>query len=342
MKKYRIGLVGCGGIANSHIRGYRAVASELGEVVAGCDLNEKTVNSFCDTYGVPHRFTDARDLIESGEVDVIVLLTPPDARGEIIFPAAEKGIHLLVEKPFAENLDDAVSFVEAAERGGAILAVSQQFRFMPEATAAKEIITSGEIGDVSYISHDHYQNRTRTRGWRKDEERLEISIFSIHLLDRMRWLVGRPPETVRALTRHWDEQVRGETFTALIVHFAEDVVGTMISNWHSLTIPECRLRIDGTAGSLLVQKKSATADQYNLTMQRLDGEIKQQECSGEDIFRPAIGKSMRELLLAVDAGREPIHSGRDNLQTMAIVDAAYLSASQDAQVEINDVWSTMC
>ena len=61
-------------------------------------------------------------------------------------------------------------------------------------------------------------------------------------------------------------------------------------------------------------------------------------CSGEDIFRPAIGESMRELLLAVDAGREPIHSGRDNLQTMAIVDAAYLSASSGAQVEIADLW----
>ena len=337
MEKYRIGLVGCGGIAHSHIKGYRTVANELGEVVAGCDLNIETLNSFCDTYSVPHRFTNTRELIESGEVDVITLLTPPSARGEIIFPAAESGIHILVEKPFAENLTDAVSFVEAAERGGVVLAVSQQFRFMPEALAAKEIITSGEIGDVRYISHDQYQNRTRTRGWRKDEERLEISIFSIHLLDRMRWLVGQPPETVRALTRHWDEQVRGETFSALIVHFAGDIVGTMVSNWHSLTIPECRLRIDGTAGSILVQKKSATADQYTLVVQRLDGEMEQRDCSGENIFRPAIGESMRQLLLAINTDSEPIHSGRDNLQTMAIVDAAYLSASSGAQVEIADL-----
>ena len=340
MKKYRIGLVGCGGIARSHIEGYRAVADELGEVVAGCDLNRETLNSFCDTYGVPHRFTNACDLIESGEVDVITLLTPPSARGEIIFPAAENGVHILVEKPFAENLADAVSFVEAAERAGVVLAVSQQFRFMPDALAVKEIITSGEIGDVRYISYDQYQNRTRVGGWRKDEERLEISIFSIHLLDRMRWLVGQPPETVKALTRHWDEQVRGETFTALIVHFSGDIVGTMVSNWHSLTIPECRLRVDGTTGSLLLQKRSATVDQYTMIVQQLGGEPEHRDYSGGDIFRSAIGESMRCLLLAVDTDSEPTHSGRDNLQTMAIVDAAYLSASRGAQVEIADLWST--
>ncbi|MFQ6039704.1 MAG: Gfo/Idh/MocA family protein [Candidatus Poribacteria bacterium] len=225
MQKYRIGLVGCGGIAHSHINGYQTVAGELGEVVAGCDLNREILDPFCDRYDVPHRFTNVQDLINSGEVDVITLLTPPSVREEVIFPAAESGVHLLVEKPFAENIADAVSFVEAAERGGVVLAVSQQFRFMPE-------------------------------------------------------------------------------------------------------------------GSLLLQKRSATVDQATLRVHRLDGEIEQRDCSGENIFRSAIGESMRRLLLAVDTGTEPTHSGRDNLQTMSIVDAAYLSASCGEQVEIADVWST--
>ena len=56
------------------------------------------------------------DMIASGEVDVISLLTPPAVRHDVIFPAIEKGIHLLVEKPFGETSSDAVSFVEAAEK----------------------------------------------------------------------------------------------------------------------------------------------------------------------------------------------------------------------------------
>ena len=70
VQKYRIGIVGCGGIARRHIEGYRAVAGEIGEVVAGCDPNRETLDNFCATYNITHRFSDAQELIASGEVDV--------------------------------------------------------------------------------------------------------------------------------------------------------------------------------------------------------------------------------------------------------------------------------
>jgi len=339
MNKYRIGIVGCGGIARAHIEGYRTVAKDLCEVVAGCDPNKKSLDDFCNKYDIPHRFTSTQELIESEEVDVISLLTPPAVRGEVIFPAIEYGIHLLVEKPFAENMADAVSFVEAAGRASTTLAVNQQLRFMKDSLAVREIIAAGEIGEVRFIAHDHFQNRTRTSGWRKDEARLEISIFSIHVLDRIRWLCGRPPESVTAATRYWSDQVRGETFTALTIQFVGGAVGTMVSNWHSLTIPECRLRIDGTAGSLLSQKQAITANDATLTVHRLGGEIERRDYSQENAFVIAMGESMKRLLIGIDTNSAPPHSGRDNLQTMAIVDAAYLSASRGGErVEIAEVW----
>jgi predicted dehydrogenase len=274
----------------------------------------------------------------SGEVDVISLLTPPAVRGEVILPAVERGIHLLVEKPFAEKMADAVAFVRAAEARGVTLAVNQQFRFTRDVAAARELIASGELGEVRLVAHDQFQNRTRVPGWRAEEERLEISIFSIHILDRVRWLAGRLPEAVTAATRYWNPDVRGETFTALTIQFEGGAIGTMVSNWHSLALPECRLRVDGTAGSLLSVKPSATADECMLRVHRADGELEQRECSQPNTFRRAIGESMRQLLSAVDAGTEPPHSGRDNLQTMAIVDAAYLSASRGGErVEIAEV-----
>jgi len=336
MKKFRIGIVGCGGIAHAHIQGYKTVANELCEVVAGCDPNENTLNGFCDKYELPHRFTDTEQLIGSGEVDIISLLTPPSVRGKVIFPAVEQGIHILVEKPFANNLADAVSFVEAAEEAEIILAVNQQLRFMPDILMAKELIDSGAIGEVRFISHDHFQNRTRVGGWRKDENRLEISIFSIHVLDRIRWLAGQRPQAVNAITRYWNEDVMGETFTALSIQFAEGAIGKMVSNWHSLTMPECKLRIDGTEGSLVSVKKSITSDYCQLTLHKVGGEIEQHDCSRENNFQTAMGESMKRLIKAIGKGTKPPHSGIDNLETMAIVDSAYLSASQDGKlVEIS-------
>jgi predicted dehydrogenase len=339
MKKWRIGIIGCGGIAHAHINGYRAIAGDTCNVVAGCDPDEGRLESFCDRYGVAHRFGTARELLESDEVDVISLLTPPAVRAEAIFPAAERGIHMLVEKPFAESIGDALAFVEAAEQGSATLAVNQSLRFMPDVLAAREIIAAGEIGDVRVIAHDHFQNRTRTEGWRKDEERLEISIFSIHVLDRIRWLCGKLPEAVAATIRHWDEDVRGETFTALTIQFEGGAVGSMVSSWHAFGIPECRLRVDGTAGSIFSKKEAVLSDEATLTVHRLGEAAERREILLENAGTMNMGESMALLLSAIRGGEQPHHSGRDNLQTMAIVDAAYLSASRGgARVEIEEVW----
>ena len=338
MNGFRIGIIGCGGIANRHIAGYRKVARDLGEVVAGCDVDKETLNGYCDKYDIPHRFTNAADMIASGEVDVISLLTPPAVRHDAIFPAIEEGIHLLVEKPFGECLSDAVSFVEAAERAGVTLAVNHQLGFMEDVVALRRAVDSGAIGEARYISHDELKNRTRVRGWRSREQRLEISIFSIHLIDRIRTLAGSPPQKISATTRHWNPDVRGETFASLIVQFENGIVGTMISNWHSLGLSECRLRIDGTKGSALSVKKIVLSDEATLQIQPLNGKMETHTFHRKDAFTHAMGESMKHLLDSARRGAEPIHSGRGNLHTMQIVDAAYLSAERGGgMVEVDEI-----
>jgi len=338
MNGYRIGIVGCGGIANRHIAGYRMVAHDLGDVVAGCDPNTETLNAYCDKYDIPNRFTNPADMIASGEVDVISLLTPPVVRHDVIFPAIEKGIHLLVEKPFGESLSDAVSFVEAAEKAGVTLAVNHQMGFMKDMVAIREVVGAGDIGDVRYIAHDEYQNRTRVRGWRSEEKRLEISIFSIHLLDRIRMLAGSPPKTVSAALRHWNPDVKGETCTSLIVQFENGTIGSMVSNWHALTLPECRLRVDGTKGSVLSHKQAILADGATLRIHRTDGELEERDCSQKEAMSMCMGESMKHLMESARRGAEPLHCGRGNLHTMQIVDAAYLSAERDgAMVEVEEI-----
>ena len=332
MAKYKIGLVGCGGIANRHIQGCRSVLGDLGEVVAGCDPNTETLNSFCDKYDLSLRFTDIESLIGSGEVDAIALLTPPAVRSEVIFPAVERGIHLLVEKPFGETYAEAVSFVEAAEQAGTVLAINHELGFMKDVQRMHETVAAGTIGDVRYIAHDQFQNRTRVRGWRSQEERLEISIFSIHLVDRIRKLADSPPKSVSGVMRKWNPEVKGETCTSLTVQFESGSIGTMVSNWHALTIPENRFRVDGTEGTMLSVKKAAVANEATLHIETLDGKVEQLNCSEDDAFTKSFGESMRQVLLSANSGQEPSHSGRGNLHTMQIVDAAYLSAERGGEL----------
>jgi len=339
MAGHRIGIIGTGGIARVHANGYKAVLGDLGQVVAGCDPDRARLDDFCDRNDLSLRFSTTDELIRSGEIDTIALLTPPAVRHEVIGPAAERGIHMLIEKPFGECLGDAISFVDAAEDGGVQLAVNQELRFMPAAQRAFDIASSGGIGDVRLVAHDHFQNRTSVGGWRASEKRLEISIFSIHLLDKIRWVAGKPPVAVTCPTRAWNSEVGGETFSALTVQFEDGVMGTMVSNWHSPRVPECRLRVDGVEGSIVATKRALVDGDATLRVERADGAAETYTYRLGDALAYTMGRSMRALLEAVDAGVEAPHSGLDNLQTMAIVDAAYLSAARDGgRVEIAEVW----
>ena len=338
MSRHRIGIVGTGGIAHAHIQGYRTVAGDLGDVVAGCDPDADRLAAYCDQHDVPLRFSNASDLIDSGEVDIIALLTPPAVRAEVIEPACNAGIHMLVEKPFGERYADARSFTEMAERAPVKMAINHELRFNRDVLALRDAIAAGRLGDILSVVHDHYYDRRNTRGWRADVERLEIAIFSIHVIDRIQWLAGVEPVAVTAMTRHWIPTVRGESFTALTIEFERDIVGSMVSSWNANRLPECRLRVDGTAGSALSLKDQVAGDSCELLIHTDDGELERLDMGQENAFVTSMGESMRRLLLAVDSGSEPDHSARDNLKTMAIMDAAYLSASRGgARVEISEV-----
>ena len=89
---------------------------------------------------------------------------------------------------------------------------------------------------------------------------------------------------------------------------------------------------------LLSVKKSITSNECTLTLQPVDGEAESKDCSRQNAFTMAMGESMKRLVQAIDTGRQPPHSGRDNLETMAIVDAAYLSASRGgAKVDVDEI-----
>ena len=327
---YRIGLVGTGGVAKAHFAGYQAILGDRAKVVAGCDPNRATLTAYCDERNIPLRFTDAKSLLDSGEVDVIVLLTAPEIRAEYIYPALEKGIHVLVEKPFGNSYAECCSYVDAADRSNATLAVSQNLRFYPDIEWARDKVSRGELGELTYIAHDHFQWRMKTEGWRKTETRLEIAVFSIHILDRIRWVAGLVPERMSALTRKsWQtaDAPSGEIFTNLRIEFENGAIGQMTSSWYSRET-ESKLRVDGKLASLVATRSSATAPEGHGSITYDDGSSQKEKFSRVDAGRKAFGYSLKELLDAIDEEREPIHSGRDNLQTMTIVDGAYLSAAR--------------
>lgn len=330
--RLRVGIVGTGWVANQHVTAYRQVADALVDVVAACDPRADVLEAFTTRHGIRQGFVSASELIASAEVDALVLLTPPSVRDEIIFPAIERGIHLLIEKPFGTTGPSAVRYTEAAEAGGITLAVGQNFRWFPEYQWLSERLTRDDIGALTYIEARSFQNRIQAPGvWRAQERKLEMAIYSVHLIDRLQWIAGSAPVAVSATTRRAPgSDLPGEQSTSLLVEFADGFLGHMTSTWLSKGLYVNDFRVDTSTGSAHVRRDlpmhgDATA------VAEFNGEREEavfQDSPEKPHGTLSYGYSMREFALALREGREPIHSGRDNLKTMGIMEGAYLSAAR--------------
>lgn len=332
-ERLRLGLVGCGWVAHQHIAGARGVAADVVEVTAAADPREAVRDDFSDRYGIAHRFSDARAMIASGTVDALALLTPPGVRAEVIDPALEAGIHVLIEKPFAQTAADAVVFADAADAAGVTMAVSQNFRWFPEYPWLHERVRRPDAGGITFLEARTFQDRPQAPGvWRAEETKLEMAIFSVHLIDRLRWISPEPPVSVRALTRRRrGSSLLGEQFSSLLIEFGGGVVGVMTSSWTSRHLPTNTFRVDTLTGSAVVERSAPMAGQAIGTAifgGQEPEKVRFVEHRTGEHSALSYGSSTREFALAVRDRRAPTHSARDNLQTMGLMEAAYLSASR--------------
>ena len=337
----RIGLVGAGWVARQHIAGVAAVCAGRAEVVAVCDPDPVALDTFTAAHPGVEGFARVGDLLDraggGAGVDALLVLTPPAVRDEVVDPALQRGVALLVEKPFAGSGAHAVGLVRRAEAAGVPLAVSQNFRWYPEQQWLAEILRTGDLGAVHLLEHRSFQDRPQAPGvWRAGEERLEMAIFSVHLIDRLQWIAPSPPRTVSALTRRDPASgLPGEQLAALLVSFDDGLVATMTSSWRARGLPVQELRVDGERGAARATREHPMAGPATGEFQLRAGAVWREAFDDDGPVTRAhlsYGASTAALLDALDredpASSQPPHSGRDNLRTMGIMDAAYLSAAR--------------
>ena len=153
-KKFRIGFIGCGWIAGSHITALLKQPDV--EIVAGCDLVPGKAKAFFEKYGVEGVKTDYADHKEmiddkSLALDAVTICTYNRQHAEPAIYALDNGLHVLLEKPFTVTLDEAVEVVKAEKRSGKVLSIGFQPRMDANMQQIKKICESGELGQIYYI-----------------------------------------------------------------------------------------------------------------------------------------------------------------------------------------------
>jgi predicted dehydrogenase len=157
----RVGVVGCGKIAETHLPYIRKAG---GEIVGIADLSSVQANDLADRFGVQRIYRTARELLDTERPDVVHVLTPPHTHAAVAVETLERGVHTLIEKPMAIDVDEAEAIAKAARASGALLTVDHNRLFDPVMLEARRLRDEGHLGEI--VAIESYQSgHASERNW---------------------------------------------------------------------------------------------------------------------------------------------------------------------------------
>ena len=338
-----IGCVGAGFImADCHLPSYRAAGFN---VVGLHSRSPERVEAVAARQGL-QRFPSLAALLADERVEVVDIAVPPDQQMAVIervcqAPRRVRGI--LAQKPLGRDLAEAVEAVEMCAAAGVTLAVNQNMRYDQSIRACRTLLDRGHLGEPVLATIDlraipHWMPWQAALGW------CTLRIMSIHHLDTFRYLFGDPAR-IYASVRPDPRTVFAHT-DGICLYILEYENGLRCSGWDDVWSGPARegaaeakgihWRIEGTRGLALgtigwPDYPLGSPSTIRFTTLDAPGEWSAPTWT-ERWFPDAFAGPMGCLLNALATGEEPLLGGRDNLRTMALVEAAYLSAAQHTAI----------
>ena len=326
----KIGLIGCGGITEHHLKAYRQAEWD---VVAFFDANPGAARSRRDEFYPQARVAaTADDLLGDPEIGVVDIATHPQAREGLIIRAADAGKHILSQKPFATDLETGRRLVRHVAAAGVKMAVNQNGRWAPYFSYMRHAVRSGLIGEVGSVHMVLNWDHTWTAGTPFEEiHHLMLYDFGIHWIDAARsFFGGADAVSVSAsLARFPDQPVKPPLLASVAISFPQGMA-TLAFNGCSRCGARETCTITGTRGTL--HAVGAICGISSVEVHSAEG-VATAELAGSwfpDGFRGCMG----ELLCAIEEDREPENSAADNLGSLAIVFAAMRSADEGRPVAL--------
>ena len=219
MKTLKVGIVGCGSIANGkHLPAMKRHGGF--EIVAFCDLIQERAQKTKEEYGTEDArvYTDFQELVKE-DLDAVYVLTPNNAHAPAAIAALKAGKNVMCEKPMAKTYAEAKAMVEAAKESGKLLTIGYQNRYRKDSTFLKRFCEDGEMGEI-YFAKAHAIRRRAVPTWGVfiDEEKQgggPLIDIGTHALDLTLWMMDNyEPASVTGSTfrKLADQKETGNAF----------------------------------------------------------------------------------------------------------------------------------
>jgi predicted dehydrogenase len=337
-----IGIVGAGGIVNyAHLPAYKKAGFK---VVGIADKNHEQAERTAKEHGIPKVYATVGELLSDREVEIADVAVYPAQQVEIVAQATGAGKHLLCQKPFADEYAKAVRSVQLAEEAKVKIAVNQQMRWDAGIRCARLLIDEGWLGTPTYATIQvHCKTDWSLWPWIYQGKRLEIMFHSIHYIDSLRYLFGEPVTVFTSGTRAPGETTQAETKTLTIWEYPSGLqvlIDVCHTTWQD--DPYAIFRFEGTEGvikgtiGLMYNYPSGRPDTLEFMSKRNPGYWFSARLQSMWIPDAFVGP-MASLMCAIEDNSEAETSGQDNLHTLQIVFAEYLSMAEKRAVRPEEI-----
>ena len=192
--KFRVGVIGCGGIAQVHMEAY-AEMPEV-EVVACCDIVQARLDTMREKWGVERGYIDWKDMLKKEKLDAVDVCTPNGVHCAPVVDACNAGLHAMVEKPMAMNPAECEEMIAAAKKKKVKLAVGFQYRYNPKTDFLKNAADKSILGDIMVVKCTALRRRGIPNWGVFGQKELQgggpMIDIGVHILETAHFLMGEP------------------------------------------------------------------------------------------------------------------------------------------------------
>ena len=251
------------GLGHLHPAGYMGLFAQCPRtrVVAACDGEQALVDGFCKEFGI-RGYTDLEALLGAEALDIAAIFLPHSECAAAAIRCAEKGIHLLVEKPIARTVDEVIEVAEAAKRHNVRITTGYCWRYHPVVRAMKDLLEQGVLGRIVSVEARLAAGRVErylkgNAGWMLEKARSgggPMYNLGVHWIDLLLYLLDDRIEEVCAVNTQSSKMYDIEDSSVALLKFAKGAVGVLSTSY---IVPDCYpngrdlyIGIKGTEGVL--------------------------------------------------------------------------------------------
>jgi phthalate 4,5-cis-dihydrodiol dehydrogenase len=321
-----VGIIGAGFFGERHAEAIAAVDGV--RLVAASRTDPAALGAFVRRFG-GQGYLDNQKLLADPAVDAVVIATPHHLHTTGVFAAAKARKHILLEKPMAPTLDECDQIIRAAADANVKLMAGHTSHFFPAYQFAKELIVSGEMGEVVLGSStmSKFWFEPNRQPWHLDRATGGGMWMTagMHCLDRLTWLVDSPIQTVTAQFDTRFHEQRADDVGMIFLRYANGAAGTVISTGYHTGAPKHVTELTCTKGMLNISAQGVTVgrdEQWQLI----------NESVGSDQAAAALENEWRAFLEAVETDGQPAVTGDFARHIMAAVFAAQESSRLQQEI----------